>query len=506
MKTLIANARVLTCDDDNREFEPADILVDGDKIVAVAPDLRADFESGAAIADRIIDASNRLAMPGLINDHYHSTSSIDRGRWDGDPLEVYLLHLEPEPSDPEYHTERFYYLRTALGALEMVRLGITSVRDDAVFSPVPSSETTDGVMSAYRDIGMRAQVSMEQTDVPELDKHPFLEDILPEDIRAHLAEPPSMLRADLLEQDRHLIDRWHKAADGRLSAALTCSGPQRVTSEYLQDLADLAHKHDLSLNGHVLETKVQCVFAEEKYGKSMIRRLHDLGVLDERFVVIHAIWVGDEDIELMAESGCTVAHNPISNLKIGSGIMPYRKIQKAGIPICIGTDEPSVDDTVNLWGVCKVGSLIQRMTDPDYRNWPKAEEFLHMMTRGGAHAMRCPGTRGVIAPGYDADIILVDLTTSAFTPFNHMIRQLIYTDTGASVVMTIIAGEIVFENGRLLTVDEDAIRAEVNEVVPGYMAKAREVTGHAERHEPYFREMHLKAAARDVGFNRWATF
>ena len=126
MKTLIANARVLTCDDDNREFEPADILVDGDKIVAVAPDLRADFESGAAIADRIIDASNRLAMPGLINDHYHSTSSIDRGRWDGDPLEVYLLHLEPEPSDPEYHTERFYYLRTALGALEMVRLGVTA--------------------------------------------------------------------------------------------------------------------------------------------------------------------------------------------------------------------------------------------------------------------------------------------------------------------------------------------------------------------------------------------
>ena len=504
MRTLIANARVLTCDDDDRELDRADILVDGDKIASIGPDLRGSGQVAAETVERTIDASNMLAMPGLINGHYHSTSSIYRGRWDGDPLEIYLLYLEPEPSTPEYRSERFYYLRAMLGAMEMVRLGITSVRDDAVFSPVPSFETIDGVMSAYRDVGMRAQVSLEQADVPELDKHPFLKDILPDDIRAHLSEPPPMLREELLEQYRYLIDRWHGAAGGRLTAALTCSAPHRVTPEYFQGLADLARTHDLSLNGHVLETKVQRVFADETYGKSMIRHVHELGHLDERFVVIHAVWVDDNDIELMAESGCTVAHNPISNLKLGSGIMPFRRIREAGIPICIGTDEPSVDDTVNLWGVCKVGALIQKLTDPDYRNWPKAQEYLRAVTHGGAHAMRCSRRRGMLAPGYDADIILLDLGTSSFSPPNDLKRQLIFTDTGSSVVMTMIAGKVVVEDGRLLTADEEAIRAEINATVPGFMETARKNTAYTARYEPYFREMYLKAAQRDVGFNRWA--
>lgn len=385
MRTLIANARVLTCDDDDQELDRADILVDGDKIVAIAPDLRGSGQVAAETLERMIDASNMLAMPGLINGHYHSTSSIYRGRWDGDPLEIYLLHLEPEPSTPEYRSERFYYLRAMLGAMEMVRLGITSVRDDAVFSPVPSFETIDGVMSAYRDVGMRAQVSLEQADVPEIDKHPFLEDILPDDIRAHLSEPPPMLREELLEQYRYLIDRWHNAAGGRLTAALTCSAPHRVTPEYF-----------------------------------------------------------------------------------------------------------------------KVGALIQKMTNPDYRNWPKAQEYLRAATRGGAHAMRCSQRRGMLAPGYDADIILLDLGTSSFSPPNDLKRQLIFTDTGSSVVMTMIAGKVVVEDGRLLTADEEAIRAEINATIPGFMETARENTAYAARYEPYFREMYLKAAQRDVGFNRWA--
>ncbi|MBT4888203.1 MAG: amidohydrolase family protein [Rhodospirillales bacterium] len=442
-------------------------------------------------------------MPGLINGHYHSTSSFYRGCWDGDPLEIYLLHLEPEPSSPEYQTERFYYLRAMLGAMEMARLGITSVRDDAVFSPIPSFEAIDGLMSAYRDIGMRAQVSLEQVDLPEIDKHPYLRGILPDHICAKLSEEPPMGREALLGQYHHLINQWNGAADSRLTAALTCSGPQRVSTEYFQELAHLARTYDLSLNGHILETKVQCVMGPEKFGKSLIRYVHDLGFLDERFVVIHAVWAGDDDIEIMAESGCAVAHNPVSNLKIGSGVMPFRKIQEAGIPICIGTDEPSIDDTVNLWGVTKVGALVQKVADPDYRNWPKANEYLKAMTNGGAHAMRCPTSRGAIALGYDADIILLDLDTLAFTPLNDLRRQLVYSETGSSVCMTMVAGEVIFEDGVLLNVDEAAIKAEINQIVQGFMKEAREATSYATEYEPYFREMYLKAARKDMGFNRW---
>ena len=117
--------------------------------------------------------------------------------------------------------------------------------------------------------------------------------------------------------------------------------------------------------------------------------MHDLGFLDERVMVIHAIWVDDDDIALMADAGCVVAHNPICNLKLGSGIMPFRKLRDAGIPIALGSDERAADDTTDMWAVAKMASLIHRVTDPEYLHWPEPREILRMRdARGRARHAR----------------------------------------------------------------------------------------------------------------------
>jgi 5-methylthioadenosine/S-adenosylhomocysteine deaminase len=307
----------------------------------------------------------------------------------------------------------------------------------------------------------------------------------------------------LLKCYRHLLERWHGSAGGRLRAAVSCSAPQRVTAEYFRELDALSRQHNLSFFVHVLETKVQRVFGEEKYGCSLVRYVKDLGLLSDRMNIIHAIWVDEEDMDLIAASGAVVAHNPISNLRLGSGVMPFRELMKRGIPICLGSDEAITDDSINMWNVAKLTGLIHNLKGGDYAQWPKAAEILQCLIQGGARAMRLPNPIGQVAVGHQADLILVDLDTLPFTPLNDLRRQLVYCEQGTSVRMTMVAGRVVYENGAVIGVDERALRAEARELAAKRAAADASEADGAARWLPFYREMYLKAAARDVGMQRW---
>ena len=500
MSILIRNARVLTMDDDDTEYPRADILVRGTRIADIGPDLDVANEERDP---EVIPADNLLAMPGLVNGHFHSPGNFLKGATDDAPLEIFMLYEVPPFSD-EPPSPHLNFVRTMLGAVEMLKLGVTAVHDDAFYNPRATPEAIDGLMKAYVDSGMRAVVTIDQPNVVEYEKYPFLRDILPEDIRRRMDETPRQTTEELTEIYTGFIERWNGACDGRLGTAVSCSAPQRVTMEYLQGLSELSERHRIPYDVHILETKLQRVLGEEKHGKSLIRYVHDAGVLTPRMMVIHAIWVDDEDIELLAASGCTVAHNPISNQKIGSGIMPFRRLRSAGVPICLGTDEASVDDTANMWGAAKAAGLIHKVADPEYRNWPTAPELLWCLTRGGARGMGLDGKVGALAPGHEADIILVDLNTIAFTPLNDLRRQLVFCENGSSVVATMVAGRVVARNGQVLTVDEEALKQEVRALVPEHRRELAGTAAAAARLHPYYREMYLRAAARDVGMHRWA--
>jgi 5-methylthioadenosine/S-adenosylhomocysteine deaminase len=495
---LVRNARVLTLDDADREWPRADLVIEDGEIRALGPGAG---EGWPRRFDRVLEADGLLAMPGLINAHFHSSGNLMKGCLPGLPLELFMLYEVP-PLAADGDAERLAYVRTMLGALEMLRRGITAVHDDAYHVPVARRESIDAIMRAYEAAGIRASVAIDQPNVVEYEKFPFLAELLPEAERRAMEAAPRQSTAELLELYRHLIARWHGQAEGRLGAAVSCSAPQRVTLDYLGALSELSKRYDLPFNVHVLETRLQRVLGESKYGKSLVRYLHDLGVLDERMMVIHAIWIDDHDAALLARSGCTVAHNPVCNLRLGSGVMPYYLLRAAGVPICLGSDEMNTDDTTNMWYVAKTAALLQTLGSPEYRDWPAAPEMLAALTRGGARALRRAQRLGQLAPGFAADLILLDLDTAAFTPLNDLRRQLVFCEDGSSVRCTIVDGRVVYENGRILTVDEKAIRAEARALMETYNATLSRADGEAKRLEPFYRQMYLKAAAEDVGMRR----
>jgi 5-methylthioadenosine/S-adenosylhomocysteine deaminase len=493
--TIFRHARVLTMDAGNREFASIDVRVEGATIEAIGDNISATAQ------DRVIDATGKLLMPGLINGHFHSPGNFNKGALEDMPLELFMLYEVP-PFECPPTPPRLHYLRTLLGASEMLKGGVTAVHDDPFYVPTLSDDLVDATMQAYADAGIRATVSINMPNVVEFDKYPYLYDLLPEDLRRRMREAIRPTTKELSDAYRRFIARWHGSHGGRLRAAVSCSAPQRVERDYLHFLNDLSAEFDLPYNMHILETRLQRVLGQERFGRSLVRYVHDEGVLNERSLVIHAIWVDDHDMDLLAASGCSVAHNPLCNLKLGSGIMPFRALKDRGINICLGSDEMCSDDSVNLWNVAKTGGLVHKITEPDYRRWPKAQEMLECATRNAAKAMRLENGTGHLSVGMQADLILLDLDTLAFSPLNDLRRQLIFCENGSSVRTVMVAGTIVAENGSLLTLDEAALRAEIREHWEEHCRNFQAVDHWARTLEPIYRQMYERTQREEVGLSR----
>jgi cytosine/adenosine deaminase-related metal-dependent hydrolase len=494
-----------------------DLLIRGAEVLASAAHealVRADIlirdgvitEIAAGVSDQpgvpSLDAAGCVAIPGLINAHLHSPGNLMRGTLDGYPLEVFMLYEVPPladgPEDP-----RIVRLRTLIGAAEMLKLGITSVLDDAFFVPLASRSAIDAIAGAYDEIGMRATLGLDQPIVVEYEKYPFLADILPEAVKRDMERAPRETAEGMLEHYAYLLERWHGRGEGRIAAAVSCSAPQRATPDYLEALSTLARRHDLPFFCHVLETKLQRVLGEEKYGQSLVQYIDALGILDEHMQVIHAIWVDERDVQTLGRSGATVAHNPVCNMRLGSGIMPFRSLRNAGVPICLGTDEAVSDDSHNLWGAIKAAGTMHALTDPDYAEWPRASEILACVWEGGNRVMRRSRRVGRLDIGASADIALLDRSADAFTPLHDIRRQLVLCESGSSVRHTIVDGRLVMQDRQLTLIDEAELKREVRSLEPMLQAGVAALRGSAAALEPYYRDMVQRAAARDVGFTRW---
>lgn len=498
MRTLFTRVFVYDADHPSGCTGPTDVLVDDQRITLIG-------DAAGVAVDRTIDGANSsLLIPGLINAHFHSPANHLKGSIRSLPLELFMLY--ESPSDPDLTpTPREAYVRTMLAALEMLETGTTSVQDDAFLMPSPSPDIIDAVMSAYRDAGIRATVALDQPTLPEADKLPYLADFASPELSAKLSAAAPATPADLLEQYAHLIHDWHGTSDGRLSAAVSVSAPQRVHPDYFSALDDLSRRHDLPVYAHMLETRTQRVLthAQERFsGRSLVEYTADLGLLSERMNVIHSIWVTDHDLDLIAHSGAVIAHNPISNLRLGSGVMPLRAALERGISVALGTDEAICDDSVNMWGVAKMAGLIHNISGLDSDLWPRSTEVLDALWRGGAKAQRRAGELGDVREGYLADLVLVDLHSLAFTPLNDLREQLVYCESGRDVTHVMVNGQLVVERGRVITVDREALLAEAREIFQRKDAATRRAGVDADRWFPEYQRMVRRAATTDVGMNR----
>jgi len=306
MSTLIRQASIIAMDQQHGSTPfVGDILVEADRIRAIGPDL------GPPAADTVIDGRDRLVMPGLVNGHLHSGEALFKGRYDNMPLELWMLYCYPILGG-QPPSERLIYLRSMVVAMESLKNGVTTVVDDVYELGGQSLDQLGQVFQAYDDAGMRANISGHIMNRPFLDTIPFAHEMLPADLKARanaLAVPGVN---DYLDFCKAAANRFNDRS-GRLRFMIAPSAPQRCTEPLMLAADELARSIGSPFHTHILETKTQAVTGPEFHGKTLIRYMHDLGLLHSGTTIAHSIWVTDDDIALMGDAGCSIVHNVISN-------------------------------------------------------------------------------------------------------------------------------------------------------------------------------------------------
>ncbi len=492
MKTLFKGGYVLTLDKEDRRLPVGDVLVENNKIVAVGRDLPSE---GA----KVVDCAGHLVMPGLTNSHLHSDENLFRGLFDNLPLEIWMLYSCPA-LDYGPFSERLIYLRTMLGAIEMVKEGVTSVQDDVSECPEGTVAGYNQVFHAYEDIGLRANVAMNQPTRTYCDKLPFVRELIPAEIQKEFG--PATDGSANLRLYEEIISQWNGRSN--LKVVVSTSAPQRCSDEYLKKAYAMAERYDLPFHTHILETKTQRVTGYEFYGKTIIAHVKDLGLLTPRSTIIHSVWVDDADIAMMGEAGVNVAHNPVSNLKLGSGIMPFRKLWDAGVNIVLGTDGVSSNDGQSILEGMKFEALLHKVTHPDYHKWPTADEVLKTATANAARSLRREDEIGSLEAGKRADIVVMDMSTPAFTPLNDVKNHLVYCENGSSVRQVWVDGRLIVEDGKVLTVDEEKLLSELRGLMPEFKERFEHSVEVNNRLFAPLEEMYWRCMNSDVKLNRFS--
>lgn len=493
---LIRRAKIMAVDAEHgTEPFDGDILIEGAMISAIGANLTAGPDA------RIIEGRGKLVMPGLVNSHTHSSETFFRGRYQGMPLEIWLLYAYPLLMNGPIG-ERLLYLRSLLLAMESLRNGVTTFCDDFFDPPRHDLNRLGIVFRAYDDAGIRANVSSAVMNIHPLDALPFAREVMPQPLQDQLDFGPPITADAYMDYCRSAFSSLH-GKSGRLNFMLAPSAPQRCTPDLMLACMDLAIDKGVPFHTHVLETKTQAVTGHDLHGNSLVAYMHGLGLLRRNTTIAHSVWVSDDDMALMGEAGVSIAHNAVSNQKLGAGVAPIRRLLDAGVTVGLGTDGVCSNDTSRIFDVMRVAGLVHSVSGPDYSKWVGAEEVVRMATIGGARSAMLENVTGSLEVGKAADLLVLNLNSYAFLPLNDVAKHLVYSENGSSIETVIVGGRIVMQDGKLTTLDEDAIFAEINDLVPAHLAEHAELERRNRVFEPTMMEVHRRAALCDIGLHRY---
>jgi cytosine/adenosine deaminase-related metal-dependent hydrolase len=469
----------------------ADIVVEGDTILAVGSRIE------PSSADAIIDATDRLVIPGLINAHYHSHDTLCRGLFEELPLEFWLLYTLPMGANRSNEEVR---ARTLVGALECLRCGITCVQDMLGLVPL-SDEQTDLVIAAYREAGIRVIFAPMVWDIPAVAMMRHGDD-LPADVQAMLGNEPRSI-ADQFDYLQHQLKKH--PASGTLHWALAPFAPQRCSPKMLQGCAEVAAKYNLPVYTHVYETRGQRLIARELFKKhdgSLIGYMDDCGLLGPRLNIVHSVWISRPEMERMAAADAGIVINQLSNMKLKSGIPPVLDLREAGVRLGLGCDNCSGTDVQSVFQAMKMFCMTAAVSDPE-PGPGLAHEVLRHATLGNARTAGLSHCLGAIKPGYKADLVFIDLNDVAYLPYNSAARQLVYTEAGRSVDSVMVNGRMVIRNRQVKSLDEGALRREVADLMRHFIPEYEAIVQSRKTALPQMLAAHRRVWAEDVGMDRF---
>lgn len=437
MNFTIQNVLIATDDD----YATVDVQVVDGAIAAIAPSLE--------VVGTAINGENKLLLPGFFNAHTHSSEMWQRGAIPPFPLELWLAELyDFVPLD----IEKVYL--SALGtAVETLLSGGTSVVDHLVLIPGKELETIASAVRAYREVGIRAFVS------------PLIQDEsltagMPSGETEQNHEPyfrSTQATLDLIEE---AVRQFHRPDEG-VSILVAPTGIQLCSDALFEGCSDLSNKYNLCRHSHLLETKAQEKLAQEKYGCSAVEHLKRIGYLSDRTSLAHCVHLTDTDIAILAETKSTVVHNPLSNLRLGSGIAPIVKYRQAGVNVTFGCDGASSNDSQDLLEAIKIGSLLHNITDLDYQHWITPRQAVEMASLGGAKGLNIADKLGSLTVGKKADLVMYDLTSLSLLPRTDPIGLLILGRPTNVVHSVWVNGKQIVADGKVTTINVDELRQEL---------------------------------------------
>jgi 5-methylthioadenosine/S-adenosylhomocysteine deaminase len=416
MVLRIKNVDIVTIDEENRVVEKSNIYIEDGMITHMGDEI-----VGLEVEDTI-DGSNMAALPGLVNAHTHMGMSLLRNYADDLPLHQWLTE-KIWPVEANLNGEDIYW-GSLLSMAEMIQTGTTTFCDMYFFM--------EEVGKGAQESGIRAMLT-----------RGIVEDRNDPDRK--------------LNESRDLFNRYHRTSNDRVRVMIAPHAPYTCSPEFLVKAKNLARELGTGINIHLSETKREVQESYERYGKSPIRHVYDLGVLDVHTLAAHCVHVDQNDIELMVEKGVHPVNNPGSNMKLASGFAPVQAMLGKGLNVSLGTDGASSNNNLSMFKELNLAALINKAVDEDALS-VKAEDALRMATINGARGLQWEKEIGSLEVGKRADIILVDLDKPHLTPRHNLVSSLAYSTYGSDVDTVIVDGRVLMHNREMKTIDMEKVK------------------------------------------------
>jgi 5-methylthioadenosine/S-adenosylhomocysteine deaminase len=375
----------------------------------------------------VYQGRGKVLMPGMFNAHAHAPMTLLRGYAENTALDEWL-NKQVFPFEAKI-TGDLAYPATLLAIAEMLRFGTVSFSDMYYHS--------DDRARAVGESGIKCNMCEGLTCFDDV----------------------SYQSTDSYALNERLIDEYHRAFDGRLLMDLCVHAEYTTTPTFVRTVAESAKAHGLNMHVHLSETKKEHEECKQRHnGMTPAAYFAELGVFDQPTTAAHCVWIEGDDFKILADKGVTVATNPVSNLKLGSGIADEPAMREAGIRVALGTDGVASNNNHNMFKDMFLLSILHKGVSHDPVGMAP-EHALRVATLNGALSQSRTNT-GVIAEGKDADLIVLDIDVPWMWPVTDMVRNLVYSAQGADVVLTMVDGRVLYRDGEYTTIDVERARFE----------------------------------------------